>query len=131
MRIIVATNERQGERPGDFCEADEGEIVIPVLCDGTHDGCSCDRLFIGVRTGKDTTTAAVVESDMSAEEYRSAISESELIREYTELGMSPRVARRHADELLQLARQFAAGAVIERKGDDFDVRAAGAGAVEV
>ncbi|MFL6332298.1 MAG: hypothetical protein ACJ754_03050 [Pyrinomonadaceae bacterium] len=45
--------------------------------------------------------------------------------------MSPRVARRHADELLQLARQFEAGVVIERDGDDFAARPAGAGALEV
>src|SRR5689334_16315276 len=131
MKIIVATRERQGERPGDFCEADEGEIVIPVLCDGEHEGCSCDRLFIGVRTSRDTTTAAVVESDMSVEDYRSAITESEVIKEYTELGMSKRVARAHADELLKLAAQFEAGAVIERSGDEFEVRPANAGAVEV
>lgn len=130
MKIIVATKERQGDRGGDFCDADEGEIVIPVLCDGEHDGCSCDRLFIGVRTSKETTTAMVEESDLSREDYQRQIIESEVIREYTELGMSPRVARAHADELLKLAEQFRAGAVLERAGEDYEERPANAGAAE-
>lgn len=131
MKIIVASRERQGDREGDVCLADEGEIVIPVVCDGEHDGCSCGRLFIGVRTRRDTTTAVVIESDLSRDGYRRAIIESEVMREYRELGVSDRVMTAHADELLELAAQFAAGTVIERKGDDYDARPAEAGAHRV
>jgi hypothetical protein len=42
--------------------------------------------------------------------------------------MSPRVARAHADELLELAAKFRPGAVIERAGEEFEERPAEVGA---
>ncbi len=128
MRIITDTSQRQGERPGDLFEAEEGEIVMPVMCDGEHDGCSCSRLMVGVRSSKDTTTAEVVESDMTRDEYRRAIRESEVGRGFARLGVSARVLNAQADALLELAAQFRPGTVIDRDGDDFEERKAGAGA---
>jgi hypothetical protein len=118
----------QGARPGDVCEAEENEIVMPVICDSQGSTCSCDRLMIGVRTSKETTTALIVESDMSRDEYRRAIRESEMCRELAELKMSDAIFDAQADELLELAAKFAPGTIIERKGDDFEERPASAGA---
>jgi hypothetical protein len=131
MRMLVATSQMQGARAGDLFEAEEGEIVMPVLCDGAHAGCSCSRLMVGVRTGRETTTAEVVESDMSRDEFRRELRESEWVQGFTKLGVSARVLDRQADALLELAAQFSPGAIVERDGDDFEERPAGAGAQAV
>jgi hypothetical protein len=127
VKILVATREGQGERAGDFFEADEGEFVMPVvMCDQLHEGCVCNRVMVGVRTGKETTTAVVVESDMSRAAYRKAIREG-ASRAFAGLGLPALVFDRQADELLKLASELPAGVVIERDGDDFNPREATAG----
>lgn len=127
MKILVATAEGQGERPHDFFEAEEGELIMPVvMCDRLHEGCVCNRAMVGVRTGKETTTAVVVESDMSRAAYRRAI-RAGASKLFEGLGLPESVFDRQADDLLQLASELPAGVVIERDGDDFNPRESIAG----
>lgn len=127
MKILVATAEGQGEREGDFFEAEEGEPVMPVMtCDNHRSGCACGRAMVGVRTGRETTTAVVVESDQTREEFRRVISEG-AARVFADLNLPPAIFARQADDLLRLAAELPAGVVIERDGDDFEAREALAG----
>jgi hypothetical protein len=120
MKIIVATTQMQGQRPGDFNFVPEGEVVIVSDCDCLHEGCECSRSMVGVKCGKGTTTMMVVESGMSREEYRRLIREAH--KGYEDLGVDESAFDEQADALLDLAMQFPAGAVIERDGEDFEQR---------
>ena len=61
MRVLVATNELQGTRPGDYAWTVEGEIVVadPTVC--RHPSCSCGRGFSGIASDRATTTAMVAD----------------------------------------------------------------------
>ncbi len=120
MRIIVATKEKQGEREGDFCFVPEGEIVMVGDCDCLHEGCDCSRSMVGVLCKMGTTTMMVVESDLTREDFRRQIMEAN--EGFEELGVDGSVYEEQADALLELAKQFKAGAVIERSGEDFEQR---------
>ena len=120
MKIIVATSETQGQRPGDFNFVPDGEIVVVSDCDCLHAGCDCVRSMVGINSGKGTTTMKVVESDITLEEYHRLIGEAN--QGYGELGMDDNISNEQVDALLDLARQFPAGAVIERDGEDFKQR---------
>src|SRR5690349_10280626 len=110
MKIIVATSETQGQRPGDFNFVPDGEIVTVSDCDCLHPGCDCARSMVGINSGKGTTTMKVVESDITLEEYRRLIGEAN--QSYAEFGVDDDVFNEQADALLDLAIQFPAGAVI-------------------
>ena len=126
MKILVATAEGQGEREGDFFEAEEGEPVMPVMaCDSHLSGCACGRAMRGVRTGRETTTAVVVESDMSRAEYRRQIREGAAVA-FADLELPATIFERQADALLQLAAQLPLGVVIERDGEDYEPRSSAA-----
>jgi len=120
MKIIVATSETQGQRPGDFNFVAEGEIVMVSDCDCLHAGCDCARSMVGINSGKGTTTMKVVESDITVEEYRRLIGEAN--QGYGELDVEDAIFNEQASALLDLAMQFPAGAVIERDGDNFEQR---------
>lgn len=120
MRIIVATKEKQGEREGDFCFVPEGEIVMVGDCDCLHEGCDCSRSMVGILCKMGTTTMMVVESDLTREDFRRQIREAN--EGFEELGVDGSVYEEQADALLELAKQFKAGAVIERSGEDFEQR---------
>ncbi len=79
MRVLVATDEGQGTRAGDFCWTVEGEIVLagPVLeCCDPH-GCGCGRGFPSLGSARSTTTAMVVErAGIEAADLRRAIRDS-------------------------------------------------------
>jgi hypothetical protein len=120
VRIIVATSETQGNRPGDFNYVPEGEIVMVGDCDCLHEGCDCSRSMVGILSKMGTTTMMVVESDLTRDDFRRQIREAN--SEFEELGVNGSVYEEQADALLDLAKEFPAGAVIERKGENFNQR---------
>lgn len=120
MKIIVATSETQGQRPGDFNFVPDGEVVIVSDCDCLHEGCECSRSMVGVICGKGTTTMKVVESDITREAYHCLVREAN--ESYGKIGVNEAIFNEQADALLELATEFKAGAVIERNGEDFEVR---------
>jgi hypothetical protein len=120
MKIIVATSETQGRRPGDFNFLPDGEIVMVSDCDCLHADCDCVCSMVGIKSGKGTTTMKVVETDMTREEFRRLIREAN--HGYGELDVDDATFDEQADALLDLAMQFPAGAVIERDGEDFEQR---------
>ena len=123
MKIIVATKQTQGQRTDDFCYAREGEIVLlSDDCDELHAGCNCHCSMVGAETGKGTTTMQVVESQMTRAAFVAAVRAGELRAGFDDL-LSERAFEAEAGELLRLAAQFPVGAIIERDGDKFNVRA--------
>lgn len=120
MKIIVATSETQGQRPEDFNYVPEGEIVMVGDCDCLHEGCDCSRSMVGILCKMGTTTMMVVESDLTREGFRRQLKDAN--EGFEELGVDGSVYEEQADALLELAKQFKAGAVIERQGEDFHAR---------
>lgn len=75
MKIFVSTQSTQGNVPGDFCFVPEGELVgrYAFVCDlekPDGSGCGCGQAFGGLDTHVGTTTAMVVDVDMSELEWR-------------------------------------------------------------
>lgn len=62
MKVLVATNETQGQRPDDYAWTVEGELVTPLAVEcSSPDRCGCGRGFSGLGSSRATTTAMVVE----------------------------------------------------------------------
>lgn len=67
MRVLVATEETQGERDDDYSWATPGELVMfGVICASDlrgrgGGGCGCGRAFAGLHSERATTTASVTE----------------------------------------------------------------------
>ena len=77
MRVLVADKGRQG-RANDFNWCVEGELVyLQGACDrdlrDPDNGCGCGRAFGGLSSHRATTTARVVESELSEADVREAV----------------------------------------------------------
>ena len=123
MRILVATGFTQGTEPNDYHYCIEGELVwVQEPCargrDDPDGACGCGRGFAGAASHRATTTAMVVESEMTREEmilaFRTSLGDG---------GWPTAWAQDVADENLELADRLPAGTVIERRLDAFCVRA--------
>ena len=78
MHVLVSTTATQGESPGDFCHVPEGELVgrYGLLCDDEGpdgSGCGCGRSFAGFVTQRATSTAMVVDLELTRTEWRAAV----------------------------------------------------------
>jgi len=77
-KVLVSTTVSQGQAPGDFCWVPDGELVARygMVCDSERPdgtGCGCGRAFSGLTTHNGTTTAMVVESTMTEDQWRAAL----------------------------------------------------------
>ena len=89
MKLLTATRRTQGDRDNDFTFCVEGELVMitTFVCETDRrdpdGGCGCGRAFVGLNSGKATTTALVTDRDFTpedaAEAIRSALQRSELV----------------------------------------------------
>lgn len=78
LKVLVSTLETQGSVPGDFSYVPAGELVgrYSLVCDSERadgSGCGCGRAFGGFTTHRSTTTAMVVERDMTEADWRKAL----------------------------------------------------------
>jgi len=126
MKVLVATKETQGRRKNDFSWTDEGEFVgFSFECDGERvDGrCGCRRAFSGLHSHKATTTARVVEKEMTVEQYLGIYHKSLISAGWIEEGNPlPLESKGEAMELLRLAATFPTGMVVEKRGDTLQTR---------
>jgi hypothetical protein len=123
MKILVATALAQGNASNDYHYCVEGELVwIQEPCDRDRknpDGpCGCGRGFAGAASHKATTTAAVMESEMTREDVVLAFQTS-----LTDGGWPLSWAEEVADENLDIAADLPVGTVIGRRLDEFLLRA--------
>lgn len=76
MKLLTATHLGQGEKPGDFCFATEGELVFPwprLAGKRPEDGDVRGVPFSGMLSQKGTTTALVRELDYCAAELQDIV----------------------------------------------------------
>ena len=124
MKILVATALTQGVRGNDYNYCVPGELVwVQDPCDrdclDPEGGCGCGRGFAGLASHRATTTAQVVDADMTREELVLAMRTS-----LTDGGWPPHWAEEIADENLAMAAAFATGTVIDRRLEEFWPRTA-------
>jgi hypothetical protein len=122
MKILVATNDTQGQRPNDFCFCIEGELVtVGVICAADESdpdgGCGCGRAFAGLNSHKATTTAKVKEVELSEEDYVEALRSS-----LEQQGWPTEDVAELATWLSELVGSWPAGAIVERRLDDIYIR---------
>ncbi len=130
MKVLVATSETQGQRGSDLFFAEEGELVtfVPECEHELHDiddSCGCMRTMIGLDTTGLTTTMKVLDLDMTRD-----VLEDKLRHRYEVSGWAAFMTTEALDEqleedmraLTEIAKQFSPGAVIEKRGDEFEVR---------
>lgn len=124
MKILVATGWTQGTNPSDYHYCVEGELVwVQEPCDRDRadpdGGCGCGRGFAGAASHRATTTAMVVESDMTRDDVVLAFRTS-----LPDGGWPLQWAEDVADDNLEIAAQLPAGTIIVRKLDEFFLRGA-------
>jgi len=122
MKILVATGHMQGTRTDDYHFCVEGELVwIQEPCDRDlrdPDGpCGCGRGFAGAASHRATTTAMVVESEMTRGEVILAFETS-----LGDGGWPTAWAEDVADENLDIAARHPAGAIITRRLENYSRR---------
>jgi len=127
MKVIVATKSLQGQRSNDFSFTEEGELVkFSMECDREEiDGkCGCRRSFGGFKTSKATTTAKIIDSGMTKDDFIDLMKEA-LTRQGWyggEISLSDYEVKEEAEELLRIANAFEVGDVIEKRGEDINRR---------
>lgn len=122
MKILTPTGGAQGTSPSDYHYCVEGELVwLQDPCDrdlnDPDDGCGCSRGFAGAASHRATTTAMVVDSDMTRDDVVLAFSTS-----LDDGGWPRQWAEEVADENLEIAAQLPVGSIIVRKFDDYFLR---------
>lgn len=131
MKVLVATQETQGQRKSDFFWTKPGELVtFGLVCGGGRghidDGCGCQRCMTGVFTHKGTTTVKVVNSSMS----RTRLVNTLLARLVEAYKLDPtdnvvrKMAEDEAERILTTARRFRSGDVLEIRGTKIQKRGA-------
>ena len=78
LKVLVSTSETQGDMAGDFTWVPDGELVARygIVCQDERPdggGCGCGRAFAGLTTHKATTSAMVIEVDMTETTWRAAV----------------------------------------------------------
>jgi hypothetical protein len=123
MKVLVATARTQGARENDFFHCVEGELVYycPPCRDSEGDAdseCGCSRCFYGLASDQGTTTAQVRElRKFTVEDYVLAM-EAGLAR----LKWGAGSGRAMVSFWSELIESVPAGAIVERRLEDFRVR---------
>jgi hypothetical protein len=123
MRLLIATARTQGYRSDDYFTAREGELVwVPEPCPGAipYPGaplCACSYSFGGVESGGATTSALIVESDLSRRELVRAFVTGSSSNEWSASRPGECV-----DQMLAAAGRWPTGTVIGRRFARFELR---------
>ena len=124
MKILVATGLTQGTNPNDYHYCVEGELVwIQEPCDRDRRNpagpCGCGRGFAGAASHRATTTAMVVDSDLTRGDlvlaYRTSLEDGRWPVEWAE---------DVTDDVLHLIAPLPPGTIMVRKLDEFFLRGA-------
>jgi hypothetical protein len=134
MKVFVATKQTQGVRANDFSHAQEGELVrFGFECDGedVDDSCGCRRALVGVKSSKATTTFRVAElSEATMGSVSTEFFESYKQGGWIDIGGDTEenraewldMAREDAEFLCGVAADWPIGTVVEKRGNDLNVR---------
>ena len=121
MKVLVATTSTQGSQLGDHSWTVEGELVTPLRLEcGAPAACGCGRGFVGLGSGRSTTTAMVVERPLLGREDVWDAVESALERAGRLDGLTDEevddVVGIHVESIDLVGERFAPGAVVSRWG---------------
>jgi hypothetical protein len=121
MRVLVATNELQGTRAGDYAWTVEGEIVVADVTSCGHPACGCGRGFPGLASSRATTTAMVADlPHIELDELREIIGDWLERAGWADLLDDPddiaEVIDEHIENIDLICTNYAVGTVIERNG---------------
>jgi len=122
MKVLIATNEKQGERENDFSFTNEGEFVkFGMECDGEEiDGsCGCRRSVAGFDTLRGTTTFKVVEEDITEDKFIELYKESDKKAGWN---FEDKDMTKMAKELISIAQSFPVNSVLEKRGNKIVMR---------
>jgi hypothetical protein len=116
MRVIVATEATQGEKPDDYCWTVEGELVRLPWMECDDPACGCGRGFAGLSSHRATTTARVVNRPELAEStYVELLLDDAVANGFGPIDDQLRaLVANEADHLVRLARELPLGSVLER-----------------
>lgn len=114
LKVLVATQDTQGQRDDDYNWTVEGELVWvqePCATDLRRmpNACGCGRGFAGVASHRATSTAKVVESSLTLTEYIAAIRTT-----LADGGWPPSSAESIAQGLVTFASEWEEGSVLQR-----------------
>jgi len=132
MKVLVSTEQTQGQRKSDFCFVPEDEILtLGFECDSDRDkidgGCGCRRSFSGVECRRGTTTAKVIErDDLTVGKLSTLLFDSLIATGAGEVASDRELrhdAEQDAQEMARLAAFFNVGDVIEKRGQKIRSRA--------
>lgn len=125
LKVFVATRRTQGHRDNDFAHIDGPELVdLARTCiqDSAGSGYGCARAFTGLSSGKVTTTAEIVERDLTLVQYRNIVHRSLVAAGIDDDPELRRQAEQSADEMARVAASWPVGTVVERRGAAIVVR---------
>lgn len=128
MKVLVATNETQGQRHDDYSWTVEGELVTALAAEcSSPDRCGCGRGFSGLGSSRATTTAMVVERPgLTPSDLRRALADS-LEREGWTTGLVDAEIEELIDEHVAVTAlvctRYPVGTVITRDGRFVHARA--------
>lgn len=133
MRVLVATNEFQGTRKGDYARGVEGEIVVPEVVQCGHPACGCGRGFAGLASDRATTTAMIVDlPHVAPSDLRGIVFDWLERRGWDDLlGDSDEIQEivdEHVDNVEVICAAYAVGTIVERDGCDVRPRGLAAAA---
>jgi len=128
MKVLVATNETQGQRKSDYHNAETGELVRFIMeCDGEKvDGkCGCRRALGGMVSQKATTTFTVEDRPgFELDDLILAVAESLGNAGWLSGDVEEALAwaTSDAEELAHIAEVFPVGSIVEKRGRDIKER---------
>lgn len=124
MKVLVATSKGQGKRGNDFSWTEEGEYAsIGLICrkdkEDPDGGCGCGRAWIGIKSHKATTTAEVVERDISKKDLVILYHSSD-----EQAGWSSSIERTAelVTEILEVADLYPVGTILEKRLEEINIR---------
>lgn len=126
MRVLVATKQTNGAVDGDYHYCVEGEIVyMQEPCgrdtrDPDSPGCGCGRAFSGTNSHVATSTALVIDSDLSEAEVREALRSSLeaggwLDPAFTPPPLADLMVEEALSDMTDVASHFPVGSVVRRR----------------
>lgn len=125
LKYFVSTHRTQGTRGNDSNDLPGTELVdLPGECHDDPDSpiCACARSFVGITSRQTSTTAEVVETDLTAAQYIGRFHAGLLALGWKDNAQTRNDVIDAAVELLLIAAQWPAGTVVERRLHEIRVR---------
>jgi hypothetical protein len=126
IKVLVSTKQTQGQRKNDFSSVPEDELLTFVSgpCgDGeADDECGCTRSLVGIECRRGTTTAKVVERELTQARLARLFKQSADSAGWGKLGYTLERGREFAHAILSEAANFSTGTVVEFRNQEFKKR---------